>query len=410
MFQKTSKKIIISLILFISVTGIIHSQEKRIFNFNSEEVPYYLSLNFKYGLSILPNLNAKIVIVNDQESLLSVSESIKIPEKKIYEKDYLLYYYLKLPKLKSEKEYLNFLKAFIEENYNRDVFKRNTISIDFKQNTIPFSCESLEELNTFLAQVIVSEKSNLLKCGRSFILSNNNLKEKLKTSISYESIRFIGEAEKIKEDYKLLKSLSQWKNTYFIAIKLGLQEISKNQRTTFDEETRVDFSDLKTVWNIDAGYMFSEKFGGFLNFGITYKKEQKDQNISNSVNGITISGSGSGAGVIKIGLGVKYIPFVKDRWSIYTDLAGGFLSAKAGGGDGSVTISNGNVNNTISKLERTEKSKYLNLSLGANYRLGRTVFLTSNFQYSISNFENNIGSVSGFTGYTINLGVGFSFK
>jgi len=410
MFQKTSKKIIISLILFISVTGIIHSQEKRIFNFNSEEVPYYLSLNFKYGLSILPNLNAKIVIVNDQESLLSVSESIKIPEKKIYEKDYLLYYYLKLPKLKSEKEYLNFLKAFIEENYNRDVFNRNTISIDFKQNTIPFSCESLEELNTFLAQVIVSEKSNLLKCGRSFILSNNNLKEKLKTSISYESIRFIGEAEKIKEDYKLLKSLSQWKNTYFIAIKLGLQEISKNQRTTFDEETRVDFSDLKTVWNIDAGYMFSEKFGGFLNFGITYKKEQKDQNISNSVNGITISGSGSGAGVIKIGLGVKYIPFVKDRWSIYTDLAGGFLSAKAGGGDGSVTISNGNVNNTISKLERTEKSKYLNLSLGANYRLGRTVFLTSNFQYSISNFENNIGSVSGFTGYTINLGVGFSFK
>jgi len=410
MFQKTSKKIIISLILFISVTGIIHSQEKRIFNFNSEEVPYYLSLNFKYGLSILPNLNAKIVIVNDQESLLSVSESIKIPEKKIYEKDYLLYYYLKLPKLKSEKEYLNFLKAFIEENYNRDVFNRNTISIDFKQNTIPFSCESLEELNTFLAQVIVSEKSNLLKCGRSFILSNNNLKEKLKTSISYESIRFIGEAEKIKEDYKLLKSLSQWKNTYFIAIKLGLQEISKNQRTTFDEETRVDFSDLKTVWNIDAGYMFSEKFGGFLNFGITYKKEQKDQNIINSVNGITISGSGSGAGVIKIGLGVKYIPFVKDRWSIYTDLAGGFLSAKAGGGDGSVTISNGNVNNTISKVERTEKSKYLNLSLGANYRLGRTVFLTSNFQYSISNFENNIGSVSGFTGYTINLGVGFSFK
>jgi len=410
MFQNTSTRFIIASIMFIHVTGITYGQEKRVINFNSKEVPYYLSVNFKYGFSILPNLNAKIIIVHNQENLLSASESIKLPKNKLAQKDYVLYYNLKLPKLKSEKEYLDFLKAFIRENYNRDVFNRNTISINFKQNTIPFSCESLEELNTFLAQVIVSEKSNLLKCGRSFILSNNNLKEKLKTSISYESIRFIGEAEKIKEDYKLLKSLSQWKNTYFIAIKLGLQEISKNQRTTFDEETRVDFSDLKTVWNIDAGYMFSEKFGGFLNFGITYKKEQKDQNISNSVNGITISGSGSGAGVIKIGLGVKYIPFVKDRWSIYTDLAGGFLSAKAGGGDGSVTISNGNVNNTISKVERTEKSKYLNLSLGANYRLGRTVFLTSNFQYSISNFENNIGSVSGFTGYTINLGVGFSFK
>lgn len=410
MFQNTSTRFIIASIMFIHVTGITYGQEKRVINFNSKEVPYYLSVNFKYGFSILPNLNAKIIIVHNQENLLSASESIKLPKNKLAQKDYVLYYHLKLPKLKSEKEYLNFLKAFIEENYNRDVFNRNTISIDFKQNTIPFSCESLEELNTFLAQVIVSEKSNLLKCGRSFILSNNNLKEKLKTSISYESIRFIGEAEKIKEDYKLLKSLSQWSNTYFVSAKVGHQEISKKQRTTFDEETLVDFSDLKTVWNIDAGYMFSEKFGGFLNFGITYKKEQKDQNISNSVNGITISGSGSGAGVIKIGLGVKYIPFVKDRWSIYTDLAGGFLSAKAGGGDGSVTISNGNVNNTISKVERTEKSKYLNLSLGANYRLGRTVFLTSNFQYSISNFENNIGSVSGFTGYTINLGVGFSFK
>ena len=266
MLHNTFMKFSIPLIIFINVTGITYGQEKRVINFNSKEVPYYLSVNFKYGFSILPNLNAKIIIVHNQENLLSASESIKLPKNKLAQKDYVLYYHLKLPKLKSEKEYLDFLKAFIRENYNRDVFNRNTISINFKQNTIPFSCESLEELNTFLAQVIVSEKSNLLKCGRSFILSNNNLKEKLKTSISYESIRFIGEAEKIKEDYKLLKSLSQWKNTYFIAIKLGLQEISKNQRTTFDEETRVDFSDLKTVWNIDAGYMFSEKFGGFLNF------------------------------------------------------------------------------------------------------------------------------------------------
>ena len=404
MFQNTSTRFIIASIMFIHVTGITYGQEKRVINFNSKEVPYYLSVNFKYGFSILPNLNAKIIIVHNQENLLSASESIKLPKNKLAQKDYVLYYHLKLPKLKSEKEYLDFLKAFIRENYNRDVFNRNTISINFKQNTIPFSCESLEELNTFLAQVIVSEKSNLLKCGRSFILSNNNLKEKLKTSISYESIRFTGEAEKIKEDYKLLKSLSQWSNTYFVSAKVGHQEISKKQRTTFDEETLVDFSDLKTVWNIDAGYMFSQKFGGFLNVGLLV---EKDQDISRS--GSSISVTGNGAGVVKIGLGVKYIPFTKDRWSLYTDLAGGYLRAKAGGGSGSVSISNGGLNNSINRVEKTEKSKYFNLSLGANYRLGRTVFLTSNFQYSITNFENNIGSVSGFTGYSINLGVGFSF-
>ena len=395
-------KFSIPLIIFINVTGITYGQEKRVFNFSSEEVPYYLSLNFKYGYSILPNLNAKIVIVNDQESLLSASKSIKIPKNKIVLKDYLLYYYLKLPKLKTEKEYLDFLKAFIEENYNRDFFNRNTISLDFKQNTIPFSCESLDDLNTFLAQIMVSEKSTLLNCGRSFISSKNNWKEKLETSIPYKSIRFIGEAEKLREDYKFLKSLSQWESTFFIAIKLGYQNISKKQRTAFDEETLVDFSDLKTAWNIDVGYMFNQKIGGFLNVGASSKKEQ-DINR----NGANISVIGNGAGVVKIGLGVKYIPFVKDRWSLYTDLTLGSLRALAGGGSGSVNISAGN--NSIRSYKKTEKSRYLNFSLGTNYRLGRTVFLTSNFQYSITNFENNIGSVSGLTGYTINLGLGFSF-
>jgi hypothetical protein len=150
--------------------------------------------------------------------------------------------------------------------------------------------------------------------------------------------------------------------------------------------------------------MFSQKFGGFLNVGLLVEKEQ---DISRS--GSSISVTRNGAGVVKIGLGVKYIPFTKDRWSLYTDLAGGYFRAKAGGGSGSISISNGASNNSINRVEKTEKSKYLNLSLGANYRLGRTVFLTSNFQYSITNFENNIGSVSGFTGYSINLGVGFSF-
>lgn len=402
MLHNTFMKFSIPLIIFINVTGITYGQEKRVFNFSSEEVPYYLSLNFKYVYSILPNLDAKIVIVNDQESLLSASKSIKIPKNKIQLKDYLLYYYLKLPKLKTEKEYLDFLKAFIEENYNRDFFNRNTISLDFKQNTIPFSCESLDDLNTFFAQIMVSEKSTLLNCGRSFISSKNNWKEKLETSIPYKSIRFIGEAEKLREDYKFLKPLSQWESTFFIAIKLGYQNISKKQKTAFDEETLVDFSDLKTAWNIDVGYMFNQKIGGFLNVGASSKKEQ-DINR----NGANISVIGNGAGVVKIGLGVKYIPFVKDRWSLYTDLTLGSLRALAGGGSGSVNISAGN--NSIRSYKKTEKSRYLNFSLGTNYRLGRTVFLTSNFQYSITNFENNIGSVSGLTGYTINLGLGFSF-
>ena len=402
MLHNTFMKFILSLIVFTNVIRIAYGQEKRVFNFSSQEAPYYLSVNFKYGLSIIPNLHAKIIIVNNQENLLAASEAIKIPKNKIAQKDYLLFYYLKLPKLNSETEYLDFLRTFIEENYHQDAFNRNTISINFEQSIIPFSCESLEDLNTFIAEVLVPENSSLLNCDNSYVSTKNIWKEKLKTSIPYESIRFISEAEKLREDYKLLKSLSQWENTYFVSLKLGHQNISKKQRTALDEETLVDFSDLKTVWNIDAGYMFSQKIGGFLNVGLSFDKEQDI-----SMNGSNINVTGNGAGVVKIGLGVKYIPFSKDRWSLYTDLAIGRLSATAGGGSGNINTYTGN--NSINTNKKTEKSKYLYFSLGSNYRLGRIVYLTSNFQYSITNFENNIGSVSGLTGYTVNIGLGFSF-
>ena len=66
MFQNTSMRFITASIMFIHITGFIYGQEKRVVNFNSEEVPYYLSVNFKHGFSILPNLNAKIIIVQKQ--------------------------------------------------------------------------------------------------------------------------------------------------------------------------------------------------------------------------------------------------------------------------------------------------------------------------------------------------------
>lgn len=403
MVHNSFMKIILSLIVFINVIGIAYGQEKRVFNFNSEEVPYYLSANFKLnGFSVIQNLNAKIIIVNNHENLLYASDSIKISKKKIVKKDYLLYYYLTLPKLDSETEYLDFLRLFIEENYHQDVFNRNTISVDFEQKTNPFSCESLDDINTFIAEVLVTENSSLLNCDKSYVSTKKIRKEKLKTSMTYESIRFISEAEKLREDFKLLKSLSKWENTFFVSLELGRYKISKKQRTAFDEETLVDFYDLKTAWNIDVGNMFSEKIGGFLNVGFSFKKEEEINR-----NGSNIRVTGNGAGVIKTGLGVKYIPFIKNRWSLHADLAIGRLNATAGSGSGNVNISTGN--NSINLEKRTEKSRYLDFSLGSNYRLGSIVFLTSNLQYSIINFENNIGSVSGLSGYSINIGLGFSF-
>lgn len=381
-----------------------YGQEKRFLDFNNNEVPYFISKNFNSSLVVIPNLRAKIIIVNEHENLQLQSKSVEIfKNEKILRKDYSLFYFLKLPKLKSEKQYLDFLKELTDEIYNMDYFNRNTISIDFKMNKIPISCKYLEELNKFIARVNIPVKSNLINCNKDFISTKNNSNEKIKTSEYYEPILFISKAENLRENYKIFKSLNSWGNTYFFSVKRGHQKISKNQRTEFDEETLTDFSNLNTIWNIDGGYMFSNKFGGYLNFGILTSKAS-EITVNEEDNSITFVGNG--AGVVKIGLGVKYIAFTKNRWSIYADLTRGNLIAKAGVGIGNIN----SYNQDISTVEKTEKSKYLNFSLGTNYRLGSTAFLTGNIQYSISNFENNIGSVSGFTGYTINLGLGISFK
>ena len=371
----------------------INGQEKRIFTFNKQIIEYFIYPNMAPSLTKFPNHKAKFIIIDTDSDLYEYSKSNKIENVKEARKDRTLYYYLKLPKLKDEKEYLEFFKKFIEENYRKDFFDRNTASLKFGNEKLLFNCESLDYLNTFLSILIVAESSELLECGKAFIISSDREQTNLKTSIKYESINIM-ESEQKREDFEMLDQLKNWNKTFFITIYLGQNFIDSSYKTDFDEETLVDISDTNSIWQFNIGYMFSNKFGGLLDLGFMSAKEQ-DINFS------TLSGTGSGFGVFKLGLGVRYVPFIKKNWSIYSDLKGGTLNVKAAGGTGGI----GGFNAT----ERDEASNYLGVSVGAIHRLGKVVFLNSNLEYTTSNFENNIGSISGFTGYTINLGIGFSF-
>lgn len=143
--------------------------------------------------------------------------------------------------------------------------------------------------------------------------------------------------------------------------------------------------------------MFTDRFGALIDFTLL---STKDQEIDFS--GGDISGSGYGAGIFKTGLGLRYIPFLKNNWSIYTDLSIGAINVRAGGGSGSL-FGGQNFN------ESSEKSNFLAFSLGTNYRLGKVVYCNGNFEYTNSKFDNNIGSIKGFTGYSISVGLGLSF-
>lgn len=405
MFKK-----IIALIIFFQFGIQLFGQEKRLITFKNKEVIYYVTNNLQNNKLRLPNLKANIILLKENDSLSDYVSKIEIEQKITkYPSDFAIFYYLKAPSVKDEKTYVKFLKAFVKETFNTDFYNRNKLTLNIKSNDTFLNCDALEDLNAYISKIIVSEQSDLLKCNCEFVVLDDSSNVNLKTAVQYETTT-IKESDLKRKKHKLYKSLDQWKNTFFFSITLEHHEISKNHKTDFDQETLIDFSSLNTMWNLNAGYMFSQKLGGYLNVGILTHKDEESQNVTNTNSGVTVSGGGSGAGVLKLGMGVKFIPFAKERWSLSSNFSAGLLNAQAGGGSGRVTISNGHVTSTINKVEKKEQSTYLDVSLGANYRLGGTVYLTSNFQYTISKFKNNIGSVSGFTGYSINLGLGFSFK
>lgn len=381
--------ILFSLIVITPITG----QERRSYTFNKQLIEYYIFSNMTTSYAKFPNHKAKFIIVDSTSTVHEYSKSNKINIAKEAGKQETLYYYFKLPKLRDEKQYLKFFEGFIEENYRKDFFDRNTVSLKFSNGKIPLDCESLGFLNTFLATLIVEENSELAHCKEAFVISGREEQKNLKTSVKYAHISYKASQQE-RNYFEAISQLKNWNKTFFLDISLGQHFIDSDYKTSFDEETLVDISETNSMWQINIGYMFSNTVGGLLDLGFMSSQE-RDINFS------TLSGTGSGFGVFKAGLGVRYMPIIKKNWSVYSDLKGGALAVKAAGGTGGI----GGTNAT----EKQEATNYLGISVGAIYRLGKGVFLKSNLEYTSSSFENRIGSISGFTGYTLNLGMGFSF-
>lgn len=392
------------LILFLSLSNTGYCQEKRMFSFNQSDFTYYSFFKMPSTLKNLPNHKAKFIIVDEHNSLFETAQTDTIAMDGIELKDQAIHYYLKFPDFRKEKQNLKFLKAIIEDTYNRDFFDRNTLSVEFQYIEVPISCESLEDLHGDIAKIIVPETSGLLDCNLPFIVSVNHQGHELRTAIKYEPTT-INESERQREDYKVIGQLHNWESTYFISLTYGNHFMDNGFVTDFDEETLVDINAVNSIWHLTSGHMFTHKIGGLLSLGFMSSKEQ-----TRNTNAIAISGSGNGFAILKLGIGARYIPFSRKNWSIYGDVEGGRLSVRAEGGTGSVTITNLGISTTRDISEGRDRSFYWGLTLGANYRLGGVVFLSSNFKYTASNFKDNIGSISGFTGYNFNIGIGFSFR
>lgn len=388
---------ILTLLVFILKFTYSNAQEKRSFRFNNNIIEYTCFTNMSYGLQAFPNHNANIILIKDDTDVNKYIELVNIKNQSEVRKDYTFYYYVKLPRLKNINNYIKFFEKFVLTNYRQDFFDRNKVLLNLNEEIIPLNCASLSRLNLTFAKISVSKSSSLLDCKSRFIVTDDSAKnERLLTSKKYDIIDH-QQARQEREYYKMINELSSWRKTFFLTVSFGQNFIDGNYKTDFDEETLVDISNINSLWNFDFGYMFTDRFGALIDFTIL---SSKDQEIDFS--GGDISGSGYGAGIFKTGIGLRFIPFLKKNWSIYTDLSTGSINVKAGGGSGNL-FGGQNFN------ESSEKSNFLAFSLGTNYRLGKVVYCNGNFEYTNSQFQNNIGSIRGFTGYSISVGIGLSF-
>ncbi|AWM12583.1 hypothetical protein DI487_00975 [Flavobacterium sediminis] len=399
-------------LLLLTIIAKTYGQEKRVLPLENTPIEMYVFSNTPQPMS---NISAHFIILPEDVSLENGSQTDLIKNEKIeFATDYSFYYYLKIPQnILHSHEVIRFLETIVKETFDRDFFNRNKVHLYLKNTNILFNCSDLDSLNTYFASIWVSKTNPVYNCHKDFIadIASTNLRAKKRnstTSVSYETVT-TNKAQEVQENNEFLNSLSKLSRKVQFSFAIGYNTINKNYQTEFDQETLIDFSELNTIWTINAGYMFSKKWGSLFNLNFLNKKESSDQEYKTTYNNIIISGNGSGAGMVKFGLGLRFIPYSHKRWSITTDLTYGLLTAKAGGGSGNITIYSGGTYSDIERVEKEEKTNYTDLTVSTNYKLGKVVFLYSSFNYSFSKFDNAIGSVKGFTGYTISLGLGFNF-
>ncbi|MFP9100501.1 hypothetical protein ACLI09_15745 [Flavobacterium sp. RHBU_24] len=401
-------------LLLAFTSNLLFAQDIRVFTYNGHETQFAVYSNRKNGDVKLPGYNVSIIMGDKDQELSDIfqNDTLKNGEA-ISMVNFSYFYYIPYQESLDENSLYAFLDAFIRFNHDADYFDRNRVFLYLNSKAELLSCKALDTLNEIVAAIVVPPDNPLLGCSPLVFNSDVPLgdikKRSMRTTKQYEVVTLDYIAQK-DDTEKTNREAKIWNNQLFGNFTLGYHWIRSGNRTAFDEETLIDFSKINTYYNLTAGYYINNWSGLFLNFGFVISgKEKGIKDVRSNVDGsVTLSGSGKGAAAIKLGLGLRLIPFKKDRLTTYADISLNNLSAIAGGGEVTRTIG-GSGTNTTDTTKKKEKAVSYDLAIGATYRVTRSFSFLGNFQYEFSKFDRPIGSVNGFGGMSVNLGIGFSF-
>jgi len=403
------------LLLFFLLNAVANAQAIHKFKFKNVEYEY-LSYSNDNG-SKIPGYNIDVIIGGDTENINEIFEKDTLKNaKSIHHLDKTFFYYLKANKFCDDQNIYEFLKAFIHYNHEIDFFDRNRVFLHWRNSEYVLSCETIAGLNPIIAAIVVAPDNKMLTCPSPMILSSAMAitrirKRNTKTSFTY-GIATWSEMAKKTEIKEFNEKSKIWSRELFINFSVGYKGISKSNQAVFDEETLIDFTNINTYWNFTTGYYLSDWLGITGNFGLIYSGKQKkvEDIVSNLDGSITISGSGQGGAIYKFGGGIRILPYKKNQLTTYIDLMIGQVKAIAGGGTATRTIFGSTTPNTSDITKKNEKTCSIDIILGANYRITKSFCFLGSFQYNISKFKEPIGSISGFSGLSFNLGMGVNFK
>lgn len=403
------------ILIFLFQLCLSKAQVKRSFDYKGQPIELLAQNNRMENSFSFPGMRMFIIVGEAGKPLDSIYTMDKLRQIPITGmNDYACFYYLQHNSFFEDSAVATFLNDFITYSYKEDFINRNSVHLVWNNGKDTIPCKLFNEIKTIISSVNVLSEHPAILCD-TIPLKPASVEDiwqtshTAKTSVTYTvpGLLEIEEKENEKRKKIAIADYSQKKRNIFFQFTTGSHHIGNKYKTAFDTTTLVDFTKYKMLWNLSTGYYFTNRLFANIDFAFIYSGKQKNIDGIDWGNGITVRGSGYAGAMLRYGVGIGWLPYSKNRLDILLNIEAGRLSAIAGGGDATRTIGGGGSNNT-NIVKQKEKNLYYNLKTGMQYRLGNSLYFTSNFQYCISTFKQPIGSVSAFTGWSYNLGIGFT--
>lgn len=371
----------------------------------NDSIPVYHYTSMK---RILPNRPIHLIVMNDEGfSLARVQKEYDSLDPN--EQWHLVYLVLRDEKISTK-----LVDQSVNELFYRFFFDRNRVHISILNKIELSEPKHLDPFLENLASLRLDPETYASYTGDQanlFIYQANadrKIYAALRSQNSFEKVT-IKEMPSLQIKKNITDSYQNTKGTHSLAITNGYFQVSKGRAVAFDEETLVDLRTFNSLWTLSYDYMISQRLGVGFRLGFTFKKDEESTTI-NTVQGTSISGSVSGGALFQLGLSTRFLIYSNKRLSLFPEIGFGRLSASIGGGTGGVSITQNGITSSQDQSERqSQNAGYFDIKIGGRYRLGKSFFLSGSINHSQSNFNEDFGSVSGFSGTGLHLGFGLVF-